>query len=517
VKNLSGMDDIHALKYATDQLNSDSKNDLFQDDQDVKSLLAVEKNTQLIADRISTLYMSTEHINAELEKQIENAMYLYYRQKFIIYNGLVNKFCQSNHALLPVLLALSMSCAIRMIKWRYYNYEAAPANVWLQLSNLYKIAEQKVLLNSSVQVYANQEPIKLSAAYIQACMLGTLESLSLNRKQLEMACKILETLNANILIENVYDEKKHLFYVDVAINAPAKRIRNFTPTDTCRYWCLDELNFNVELGIALIESNAAHKHLVMKDFIHSKYALETLEVLHAEWSRLDYKRQRRSEDRHKILKSATTAYGFEDTCYQLKQYENLQAQTLVASQGVGVSIDLVKNSTAPNVIYMDLGAGYSNIVDESKRGLGLHVKKHAGEVNLDMMVCVSVGDESSECKIGLIRSIKPISADELHLMVEVLSDSAVCVEAKNMSLKTTDLRENESKPNLNMDVHIPFTGIFLPKETGLTDQETLVLPRFQYNSSDVFKVHIMGEDKLLKLTDIIDQQDDWVRVTYNQH
>ena len=86
VKNLSGMDDIHALKYATDQLNSDSKNDLFQDDQDVKSLLEVEKNTQLIADRISTLYMSTEHINAELEKQIENAMYLYYRQKFIIYN-----------------------------------------------------------------------------------------------------------------------------------------------------------------------------------------------------------------------------------------------------------------------------------------------------------------------------------------------------------------------------------------------------------------------------------------------
>jgi hypothetical protein len=43
-----------------------------------------------------------------------------------------------------------------------------------------------------------------------------------------------------------------------------------------------------------------------------------------------------------------------------------------------------------NVIYIDLGASCSNIVDESTKGIGLNVANHAKEVSLVMLLVVTV-------------------------------------------------------------------------------------------------------------------------------
>ena len=74
-----------------------------------------------------------------------------------------------------------------------------------------------------------------------------------------------------------------------------------------------------------------------------------------------------------------------------------------------------KTSTEPNIIYLDLGAGQSKIIDESSQGIGMYTSKPANEVSLGMLVGISFSDQKDTTKIGVIRSIKPVIGNELHL------------------------------------------------------------------------------------------------------
>lgn len=507
LKTLNGMDDISAIKLCAEQLHADSQKNIFNDEQYIEDLFRIDEKTHRIVERITTQYLNIDHINTDVEERIESTVFLYHRQIFLIYMELIEKFAPLGHESLPTMVIRAIDSAAHMIKWRYYSYQSAPTNVWIQISQLYKIAVEQSLLSNDLQAYADQVPIKFSTAYIQACMLGSLESLSLKPQQIELVSKMLATWVSKIIIDSVYDETKHLFFVDTSINMPAKRIRNFKPSDNNRYWSFDDFNINVELCLSLIEFNITPNQQTIKEIVTNPHALATLEILRAEWSRLDYKRQRRSEDRHKTVKSATTAYGFEDSCDQLKQYEHPKSPDENSLDQLLTSKQLSRATAyaEPDVIYMDLGAGYSNIVDESNKGLGLHISKHAHEVSLGMMVCVTVKEQKNISKIGIIRSIRPIAGGELHIGVEVLSKQAVRAEAKYTSLNTL---QSSSISN--------FICLHLPKEDGISIHDSLILPKYQYHKNEIYKVNISGESLMVKLTDILEQREDWIRVNYSE-
>lgn len=527
VNDLKGLDDISVIEYATQRLNTDLKNSLFKDEQYLEALFSIDEKTHAVVERITHHYINIDNIGIELEERITQSVFLYHRQTFLIYFTLIENLAITNHPSLLVMLARAMNSATQMIKWRYYNYNSAPANVWLQISQLFKTAEEYKLLNANVTTYEGQVETTLSTSYIQACMLGSLESLSFKRQQIDLVSKMLKKWGAKIIIEDVYDEKKHLFYVDINNNVPAKRIRNFSPAKGYRYWSFDAFNSKIELCVSSIEFNISPKQLALDEFIHNKHFLPTLEVLRTEWSRSDYKRQRRSEERTKTSKSATTAYGFEDVCYQIKQYENIQVQRGEKSYQGDKSFDerlashnVVKGRAEPNIIYVDLGAGYSNIVDESGKGIGLHISKQANEVSLGLMVGVSVKEQKYGTRIGVIRSIKPLAGNELHIGVEVLSRTAFCVEAKNASMSSVKVNVNatsfnDANSNFGSSTST-FTCLFLPEEYGVSISETLIVPRLQYNKNDVFKVNILGADLLVKFTEMLERHEDWIRVGYTK-
>lgn len=516
---LKGMDDISAIKFCGDQLNIDFQNNLFNDELHLESLLQIDEKTHTFVERITAHYVNIDHINNDLEERIENSVFLYHRQIFLIYLGLIENLAPLNHTSLPIMLIRAMNSATQMIKWRYYSYQTAPANVWLQISKLYKVAVERSLLDKSLQAYVNEDHIKFSTAYIQACMLGSLESLSLKSQQIELVSKMLVAWSAKITIDSVYDEAKHLFFVDTMANTPAKRIRNFKPADTYRYWCFDDVNINVELCLSLIEFNITPNQQTLRDIIKNPFALATLEVLRAEWSRLDYKRQRRSEDRIKTVKPATTAYGFNDSCDQLKQYENPKEKlppNLGSLDERLASNERAKAYAEPNVIYMDFSAGYSNIVDESNKGLGLRISKRANEVSLGMIVCVTVKEHKNVSKIGVLRSIRPIAGGELHIGVEILSGQATRIEVKSMSLNTAQSeRSNNSTNNVASSV-LGFICLHLPQENGISIHDSLIFPKHQYSKNELYKVNILGQELIVKLTDVLEQRDDWMRVRYTE-
>ncbi|MDD2832987.1 MAG: hypothetical protein PHD12_03125 [Methylotenera sp.] len=534
------MDDISIIEMTTKKLSEDFKKNVFEEEIHLKALFTADEKTHSIVERLTTHFVNVENINAELEERISEAVCFYHRQLFLIYYTLTDFYFDQYQEHVQLFLARAFRNATQMVKWRYYNYQSAPANVWLQLSQLYRLAEKQALLNAKIQSYSDQDPISLSNAYIYACMLGTLENLSLKCQQIELASKMLVAWTSKISIDKTYDEHQHLFYVDTASNKSAKRIRNLKLEDSFRYWNFDSVNSKIELSISLIEFNISPKQPLMKELISHKDALETFELLHSEWSRVDYKRQRRSEDRSKTEKSVSTTYGFKEICDQIKQYENIKAQREGKSYQSEKSLDerLAShniNRGEPNVIYMDLSVERATIVDESSKGMGINVNKHANEVNLGMLVGISAKDQKNNTKLGMIRSIKPIIGNELHIGVELLSNIAFYAPAENVSLQTPKLAFSAGQFSNHNDPYFAntefgdtgsfmnssfgsdptnFTCLYLPREQSLSHQESLIIPKLQYNKNDIFKVNILGEDILLRFTKSHERHGNWVRVTF---
>jgi len=546
LENVNSMDDVSAIEYATQQLNVVTKNIFINaqstDSQYLLALLLADEKIHIIVKRITAHYVNFEHIGAELNERITNAVFLYHRQTFLTYVAIIEKLALLEPLLLTTTLARAINNATQMIKWRYFNYQSAPANVWLQLSKLLIITEKKSLLGTKIKGYsdpnnADQLSPSLSSAYIHAFMLGSLESLSFKPQQIELVSKILAQWSEKIMIENIYDEKKHQFQIDIARDLPAKRIRNFKPADHYRYWCFDTINADVGLCISLIELNISSKQQMIKEVISSKYALTTLEALQTEWSRDNYKRQRRNEERIQVMKPASTAYGFKNTCDQIKQYNNIEAQHLEKFHLSDQSLEMqfssryaVKSSAEPNnVIYTDFGAERSNVIDESSKGLGLQISKKTSEVSLGMMVGVSSKALKYNTKIGVIRGIKPITSIELRIGVEVLSNTSFRVGVKNTNLNAArhvstnqfiDKQRSNTVNAFNLDFEDSsnhFTCLLLPQQLATSKPETLIFPIIQYNIDDIFLLKITDADVPIKLTGALEQYDNWVRVTFSKN
>lgn len=538
VSELRGMDDISAIEFAAQEISEDFKKNVFQDELNLEALFSIDEKTHIIVERITAHFINIENISADLEVRISNAVYLYHRQLFLIYSALVQNFAHIHQRHLHIFLARAIRNATQMIKWRYYNYQSAPANVWLQISQLYLTAEQHALLNAKIQAYSDQEPISLSTAYIHACMLGTLQSVSLKCQQIELVSRMLLDWTAKISIDKTYDAEHHLFYVDTACNSPARRIRDIKPADSYRYWCFDSVNSKIELCMSLIEYNISPKQLQMREFINNRYALSTFEVLNAEWSRVDYKRQRRSEERSKNLVSINVIYGFKDICNQFKQFENIRARRGELPYQGDKSLEerLAAHSLArnePNVIYINTNSDNSKIVDQSNRGLGLHVTKQVHEVNLGMILGVSAREQKYNIKLGIVRSVRSLNNQQLHLGVELSSNLGFCVEIENISLAArlsgngmqldtkNDRFANTGFGDSNNfmssgwgDEPGKFSGLYLPKEPSLATQETLIIPKLEYNKNDIFKANLLGEDVLIRFTKSLEHDANWVRVTF---
>lgn len=543
VNDLDGMDDFSAIEFSTLKLSEDFKKNMFQDELSLEELFSIDEKTHIIVERITTHFVNIENISIELEERISNAVFMYHRQLFLIYFTLAVDFAEIHHKFLHTFLARAFRNATQMIKWRYYNYQSSPANVWQQISQLYIIAEKKSLVNAKIQSYSDQEPVSLSTAYIHACMLGTLENMSLKCQQLELVSKILLAWTAKITVDKVFFEKEHLFYVDTASNKPAKRIRNFKHVDSNRYWSFNSINSKIELCISLIEFNISPKQPLMKELISNKHAFTTFEALHAEWLQVDYKRQRRSEERTKVQTAVFTSFGFRGICDRIQQYENIKFQRGEKAYQGDKSLEErlalhSLNRAEPTIIYMDLDDADSRVVNQCTKGLGLHVNKHASEVSLGMLVGVATREQKNNTKLGLVRGIKPTGNNELYIGIELLANVGFYSIAENTTFKAskmsfkagqfgrqleitdnyfsnTDFGNTTSFMNSNFgDDPTEFACLYLPKEQSISGQETLIIPKLQYNKNDIFKVNLLGEDTLVRFTKSFERHGNWVLVTF---
>jgi len=72
---IKGMDDISAIEFATVKLGDEFKTNAFSDPANLQALFSIDESTHITVERITTHFIHIEHISAELEERVTNAIF----------------------------------------------------------------------------------------------------------------------------------------------------------------------------------------------------------------------------------------------------------------------------------------------------------------------------------------------------------------------------------------------------------------------------------------------------------
>lgn len=521
------LDDIAALEAIIQHLSDLSWGKL-SDQKRLKLISSIDKQNRSRLARITAQYIRFDNLKPELKTKIFELAYSYYRQTFLLYFGLIEKFtAKADHHVfdyecLQALLNLAISAAMNMVKWRSFAQMPAPVHVWLQLFFIYKIAADESLLDAPTMLLDDEPNVTASTLLGEAFMLGSLEQANMSCQQVHIVSQLLRMWMPIATIHKSYKPDQYLFYIDIKKDIGARRIRNFEPENSCRYLDIQRFNSVVVEAVVGLESKILPAHLMLDEFNDHILLLDTLQILRNEWSKADYKRQRRREKRSKSVKSASICYGIDEVCRQVLNLANynLTRGARVSADGKSLDERLSSHSvvkSAPNVYFTNSSTDSWLIVDESLRGYGLRVDAEAAaQAAPGKLVSVTLKDQKNQLVIGLVKAVKPLSNSQYHIGIEIIARNPVWCQLTHIhnSLANTTVKP-ELMGSADSSRLVTFPCLYLHKEAGLSERTSLILPRIEFTQNQSYQVNLRGIKNLIALNEILAGQYDWVQVATN--
>lgn len=527
ISELADMGDIAALKLSTQKISLLIDDETFSISQKLDLIIELEEVNRHRLDTLSNQFSSLANLKPELENDIADTCYTYCRQSYIYHLKVIEFVINPTQFTLEesgqlLILARAINAASNMVKWRAFLQQNAPAKVWLQVYLIYKIALQQNLLNTPVELFPLSPATTISAFIVQICMLGQLKSATLEKQHIEMAVKVLNALVTHAHISNQYNAEQYLFYIDLEQDIPAKRMRNFEPNERCRYWELDDLEKQMEVAITVTARGEFPDNLIFSKIKDPVLLNETLSSLHAEWTKKQYVRQRRTESREATSRNAKVKAGVFDICDQVlhaNQINNGLAQSRKSS-----SLDSLLEGHAAlnqtNGLSMNSGSLDTWIItDQSKHGLGARVNKYANTLaRPKKLIGLVFDDDPSTVSIGIIKTVKATQGNQLRVGIEVFSNIAIWAQLTPPKVGNTFASQAATPGHQNLDIdsfNNTSPAIFLPEEPGLSKQDTMIIPKMNFKLNTQYTVHFHGKTKRIEFDNLIESNDDWVKVAIN--
>jgi hypothetical protein len=542
MSDLDDMDDLAALQFSSNQLaqmlSSADGEDTLTLQQQLDFMIEIEARNQARLDKLSTQFSSVENMKADLATSISEICYNYCRQSYICHLKVIEKVFDTNNSILHsdfvlesetavLIIARALNVAFNMIKWRLFSHAIPPANVWLQVFVLYRIASHKMLLNIPIESFKAAPSTTLSAHFVQTCMLGQLSQASMQKYHVETASRILKTLLTRAHISEKLTPEQYVFYIDLEKDAAAKRMRDFEPNDRCRYWELDELEKQLVVGITVSDRGEIPQSLAFANIHHVQRLNETLRILVAEWKKVGYVRQRRNLSRQSSSKTARVNAGITDICNQVHQANQISSGLMLSREGSSLEARIRAHTVLRQSSSLATNSGSLDswiVTDESPRGLGTRINKFGSILaRPDKLIGLIMDDDPSKIIIGMIRSVKPTQGNQLRVGVEIVSRHPTWVQLRqartdeifpNTASELQAFSNTGSKKTASTIDFGVFSGIYLPIEAGISDTSLLILPKINYRANSNYAVNIAGSPKTVLLGNPIESRDDWVKVTF---
>lgn len=523
-EDLIEMDDLDALRFSTQKLIKSIEAEDLNAQEKFNLMIEVETLNQPRLEKLSAQFSSISNIKPELENNISDACYSYCRMAYICHLKVIElvinpgKF-QFENNLKVMIFARTINAALNMNKWRMFVQQNPPTNVWLQIYILYKVAAKHQLLSIPTELFYLSPPTTLSAFIVQICMFGQLLQANLQKQHIEITTKILNAWLTRAHISSHYTPENYLFYIDLERDLAAKRIRKAEPEANCRYWEIDDFEKQLIVSINVTDRGEMPASLVFSKIDNIKKLNETLCILHAEWRKQNYIRQRRREVREATSKSAKVNAGITEICNQVLHANQVQSGLRLSRDGKTHDELLQGYSALKQSSTITINSGSLDtwiITDRSKNGLGARVNKYANILaRPNKLIGLVMDDDPSKLVLGVIRGVKPTQGNQLKVGIEIVSQQPVWIQLKAVQestkfAKTLPGVTNEA-PSLSVNSNL-FSGLFLPQEAGISEHATLILPKFEFHSNQTYTIYKQGKTKRIELAAPIESQDDWVKL-----
>ncbi len=523
--DLTEMADLDVLRVSAQKILTVAEDAGISWEQKVAWLITLEELNQPRLDKLASQYVTVGNLKPDIETSINETCYSYCRQSYVAHlraiehTVLPNSDTQEQN--LPLLLIMrTVYAANQMIKWRMFSQSASPAKVWLQLYTLLQLAQRRHLLNTPICLFPGSPSTTFSAQLLQVLMLGQLIQQSLNRHQVEIASKVLHQWLTRAYISNVYTPEQYLFYSDISKDAPAKRMRTADLGEQYRYWELDELEKQITVAITVTDRGEMPESLVPAHIDSVRRLNETLKILLAEWSKQHYVRQRRRETREAVSKSVKVNAGIEKVCNQVLNASRIANGLRMSIDGKSLDDRLLAHTTLRDTSTLVVNSGTLDtwvITDESSKGMGMRVNKYSNILaRPERLIGVADDEDPSKVAVGVIKSVRATSSNQLRVSVEILSRQPAPAQLRlapgsDIFGQTGRFQADDNYRPSTVDAGL-IQGIYVAQEEKVCDQPCLILPKVHFQPNRDYLVTTMGTTKKVRLGKPALSMDDWVKV-----
>ena len=427
---------------------------------------------------------------------------------------------RSNLALITT-RALHYSAAT--FKWGYFRHAPVDPKVWRSLHKLYRASEQGRFATQRIKLYEGGEHTSCSAEYVRILLLDLLGPLSLSPTQIEIADQWLRRQAKSVLLEEVCDIDRHLFYVDFAEAAGPRKFSRGVSGAKMRYLAMAELlgriddiiagacdlvslsrlevvedwqqAMNIELASPTRTQWASRSVMRPHPREAAKQTQKLFEHFRTQWSGNGHKRQHSRED---VCQTVEVVCDFPAICTRLRRgADEIQAGSQPKDRSIDESSD---------------DAGQWTLQNRSGGGYGLSTGYHAqGRIRVGGLLGLEIGSEAEGWEIGAIRRIIVASADEIAVGVETLSSAPKLVELSGMGgLQLAEGKNHTGTESLKAP---PVEAILLSPMAELNASGSLILPVADYPSR-IIDLHDGDRSYRIRLTNVLERTEDWIQVEF---
>lgn len=518
LSELNQLDEVSGLKLALNHITSILNDSALTITEKITLIFAIEDANHASVCHQLTAFAKIDNLKSEITAELIENNYIYNRTLLLAHAKLMdisfNKSPeqQPSDGIKTTLISRGLIYANHMLMWRYYEHAAVPANIWQQANTFYQNAETHLLLHQTAQPFPTMPATTIKSLYLQLVMFGSLNFSNLLKPQVSVISSLLPIWMEKVATSASF-RSTHTFFIDLTNDAGVCRVRNQRMPEQGLFWEMDGVEFEIDTAIKQIGD---HKRPTVLDKINpqnTSLLLDTLVFLKKEWSRNDYKRQRRRESRQEISKSATVSIGIHSVLEMLKQFD-------LTGEAVKSLIDGTLNDRRLTTGVMMRGTTNTlvsgrekwNILDESELGFGsLLTQESSANIKPNKLVSIFTQHADSVPSIGAVRNIKQMSGGKIKIGMEIFTHHPNMALLKKFDLK----KEHETKADVILPINNPeFGGIYIPNNAEASKPASIILPKLEFMPNTFYEIVFNKQREIVKFQTPIESGDDWVRLSF---
>jgi hypothetical protein len=479
VDALPAKDAVKTLEEVTDWLESLNQADGFALDRRLQGVELLDGAARRQQRELTKEYLSTPRVQKFQENRLWNAEYSFCTQLGEAYFRCI-KECLSGFSgasairdSLPVITARAFRALGLQLKWTLLRYGLVEERIWAEAAQLYRLAEQKQLLDAPVAIYpgpGGESSVKRE--FLKGLMLSASSTDGLPPARQDLAERVIAHFAGAFQLSARPEGCTHCFDL-AAPKSPARLHKNVEPSATLLYFgageALNRLNLLSQLAAARgavpsdINLGGAYPHDVV---------VGVLKHLAQYWSD---KAPARGSERRPTAARITVLPGANEIFGAL-------------NPSIDLDLDFSSNQSAESWIVENVSDGGYGAIIPSQKTDWVKVGTLIGMKN----------ETSNYLGIGLIRRISRDAHKQRRVGIQVLTKAAIPVQvSKNITMSS-----------LNFDL-TPVEAVLLSTAPDAQGEIGVLLRAGVFNGRDNFDLQFRDQHYLLMPSTIVEVGEDF--------